>query len=239
MPPQSPRSVPGKGKSVAMHPASQEADGLAEVRRRLCQVVSEISTHGWCRATSGNFSLTLSHEPLRLLITPSGWNKRRVGPGNLVVVGADGKAAEGEAGKPSAEALLHCTVAKETGAGSVLHTHSVAGTLLGQHFLSQGGFTITDYEMLKALKGIRCHEAEVFVPVLANSQDMPALSRKVEALLGKKPGPHGFLLAGHGLYTWGEDLDHAQRHLEALEFLFECLSRRIRFAPFDGSGGDR
>jgi len=34
------------------------------------------------------------------------------------------------------------------------------------------------------------------------------------------------LVAGHGLYTWGQDLAEARRHLEVLEFLFEVALRR-------------
>ena len=33
----------------------------------------------------------------------------------------------------------------------------------------------------------------------------------------------GFLIAGHGLYAWGRNIDEARRHVEGLEFLFECL----------------
>jgi ribulose-5-phosphate 4-epimerase/fuculose-1-phosphate aldolase len=33
------------------------------------------------------------------------------------------------------------------------------------------------------------------------------------------------LLRGHGLYAWGRDLEEAQRHTEALEFLLEVEGR--------------
>jgi methylthioribulose-1-phosphate dehydratase len=35
------------------------------------------------------------------------------------------------------------------------------------------------------------------------------------------PHAHGVLLSRHGLYTWGQSVAEARRHLEALEFLFE------------------
>ena len=37
--------------------------------------------------------------------------------------------------------------------------------------------------------------------------------------------PEGFLLRGHGLYTWGDDLAQARRHVEILEFLLETSGR--------------
>ncbi len=40
-----------------------------------------------------------------------------------------------------------------------------------------------------------------------------------------RPPFHGFLLARHGLYTWGRDLDEARRHIEIHEFLFEVVTR--------------
>jgi len=200
----------------------------------LCRVVHDIHAQGWSLGTGGNFSITLSREPQQLLITQSGQNKRHIGTEGLVIVGADGQPVAGDKGKPSAESLLHSIIVELTGAGSVLHTHSVSATLLGEHFGAKGGLTITGYEMLKGLEGIRTHEANVFVPVLENSQDVVALSEQVKGLLATDSSLHGFLLAGHGLYTWGISLEQAERHVEIFEFLFECVARRTRFEPFDG-----
>jgi methylthioribulose-1-phosphate dehydratase len=41
---------------------------------------------------------------------------------------------------------------------------------------------------------------------------------------------HAFLVRGHGLYTWGRDLDEARRHVEILEFLLEVVLARARYA---------
>lgn len=200
----------------------------------LCRVVADLAAQGWCQGTGGNFSVTLRREPLRLLITRSGVHKRELTPEELMVVGPGGKAVDGETGKPSAEAALHAVIVERTGAASVLHVHSVANTLLGEHFASRGGFTLRGYEMLKGLDGITSHDVEVFVPVLRNSQDMPALAEEVARLLAEERRIHGFLLAGHGLYTWGGSLDDAHRHVEIFEFLFECVARKTPFEPFVG-----
>jgi methylthioribulose-1-phosphate dehydratase len=150
------------------------------------------------------------------------------------IVGADGRPAEGSEGRPSAETLIHCVLAETAAAGSTLHTHSVAGTLLGEHFLDRGGFTLTGYEMLKGLAGIHDHQARVWVPILPNTQDMVRLSERVRELLATQPGLHGFLLAGHGLYTWGETLDQARRHVQIFEFLLKSVARRTPLKPFTG-----
>jgi len=42
------------------------------------------------------------------------------------------------------------------------------------------------------------------------------------------PLQYGFLVRGHGLYCWGRQVAEARRHLEGLEFLFQCeLQRRL------------
>lgn len=216
------------------NPIALERDASQLARQSLCRVVAELGNQGWCQGTGGNFSVTLSHDPLRLLITRSGANKRHLAAADLMVVGPEGRPAEGETKKPSAEAALHTRIVGLTGAASVLHVHSVANTLLGEHFAARGGFTMRGYEMLKGLEGITTHEAEVFVPVLGNNQDMSPLSQEIGRILDQRPRPHGFLLAGHGLYTWGDSLSQAQRHVEIFEFLFECVARRTRFEPFLG-----
>ncbi|MEE8526131.1 MAG: methylthioribulose 1-phosphate dehydratase [Thermoanaerobaculia bacterium] len=198
--------------------------------RRLCRTVSEIHGHGWCLGTSGNFSVTLGRRPLEILITRSGRDKRRLTPADLVTVDGDGRPVDDDEARPSAETLLHCILARH-GAGSTLHTHSVAGTLLGRHFVADGGFTLEGYEMLKGLAGVETHAARIFVPVVANTQDMQHLGSQVAELLADRPTLHGFLIAGHGLYTWGDSLTTAQRHVEIFEFLLECVARRTGFDP--------
>ncbi|MDX5299004.1 MAG: class II aldolase/adducin family protein, partial [Gammaproteobacteria bacterium] len=42
------------------------------------------------------------------------------------------------------------------------------------------------------------------------------------------PQRPGYLIRGHGLYTWGATMDDCLRHVEALEFLFECELATMR-----------
>jgi methylthioribulose-1-phosphate dehydratase len=78
---------------------------------------------------------------------------------------------------------------------------------------------IEGLEMLKGLQGIQTHESQIRIPVLANDQDLDRLSATARPHLAG--APHGILIAGHGLYAWGADLQQAMRHLEILEFLLE------------------
>ena len=81
--------------------------------------------------------------------------------------------------------------------------------------------------MLKGLTGVRTHEHREWVPILENQQDMASLAKAVSRALREHPAAHAFLLRGHGLYTWGRDLEEARRHVEILEFLLEVLGRRL------------
>lgn len=191
---------------------------------------AEFHRRGWVLGTSGNFSAVLSHDPLRLFITASSMDKGRLTAENFLEVDQNGQRVTGAAGPPSAETLLHIAVVRTTGAGSVLHTHSVWSTVLSDVHAADGGFFIEGYEMLKGLEGVTTHEHREWIPILENTQDMKALAAQATALLQKNPEVHGILIRQHGLYTWGRDLDAAARHIEILEFLFESVGRRQMMA---------
>lgn len=180
---------------------------------------------GWVPATSGNFSVRLDGDTIA--ITVSGAHKGRLQRSDLMHVGLDGRPREDK--RPSAETLLHVQLYRHDPAiACVLHTHSVTSTVLSR--LTPGDLIIEGLEVLKAFPGIGTHSTRVVVPVFANDQDMERLSAQVANRLGEAGMAPGYLIAGHGLYAWGDSVGAALRHLEALEFLFECEleMRRIR-----------
>jgi methylthioribulose-1-phosphate dehydratase len=197
----------------------------SDVSQRLAEIGRRFDQRGWLLGTSGNLSGVVEREPLRLAITPSGTSKGELSADQMLEIDATGAVIHGT-GAPSAEARLHVEVIRARGAGAVLHTHSIWSTLLSDRHAASGGLAIEGYEMLKGLSGIRTHEHREWVPVVANTQDYDVLSREIAGALSLNPAAHGVLLSGHGLYTWGEDLAEARRHVEILEFLFEVEGRR-------------
>ena len=127
--------------------------------------------------------------------------------------------------KPSDESLLHLRIVKERGAGAVLHTHSIWNTIFSDLGANEGGVRIEGYEMLKGLAGVRTHDHSEWLPIVDNAQDMAALADKISKTLKEHKSAHGFLIRRHGLYTWGDDLMQAKRHVEILEFLLETMGR--------------
>lgn len=198
--------------------------GFSETAVRLAEIGKGFYERGWVLGTSGNFSAVISRQPLRLAITSTGLDKGNLTPAQFLEMDDAANVVRGE-GRPSAEALLHLAIVRCAGAGAVLHTHSVWSTVLSGTHARHGGIALEGYEMLKGLEGVRTHKHREWLPILENSQDMVALADRVSATLGELPGIHGFLLQGHGLYTWGEGLHEAKRHVEILEFLMEVLVR--------------
>ncbi|PYX68021.1 MAG: methylthioribulose 1-phosphate dehydratase [Acidobacteria bacterium] len=179
---------------------------------------------GWALGTSGNFSAVVSRDPFRIAITSTGLDKGSLTPDQLVQVDANGTVTEGS-GQASAETALHLVVVRAREAGAVLHTHSIWSTIISELHAAQGGIWIEGYEMLKGLQGVKSHTHREWLPIVENDQDMARLAGVVDRTLTQHPEAHGFLLQGHGLYTWGGDLGQAKRHLEILEFLLEVIGR--------------
>jgi methylthioribulose-1-phosphate dehydratase len=200
-------------------------DAFVDVAARLAEIGRFFHSRGWVLGTSGNLSAVLSRVPLRIAISASGRDKGALGTGDFLEIDGDG-AAVSAGGRPSDESPLHIAIVRERGAGAVLHSHSVWGTLLSDACAMEGGVRLAGWEMLKGLSGVTTHEHAEWVPILANSQDYARLSADVTAALRAHPAAHGVLLRGHGLYSWGRDLAEARRHVEVLEFLFEVEGRR-------------
>lgn len=174
---------------------------------------------GWSPATSSNYSARLSAD--QALLTVSGKHKGQLGEDDVLATGLDGISLE-PGKKPSAETLLHTQLYRwQPGIGAVLHTHSVNATVLSRLTLSDS-LVFADYELQKAFSGVTTHESQVEVPIFDNDQDIARLAAKVQPWLDAHPECVGYLIRGHGLYTWGPRMSDALRQVEAFEFLFEC-----------------
>jgi methylthioribulose-1-phosphate dehydratase len=198
---------------------------MIEAASELADAGRDFYQRGWVLGTSGNFSAVASREPLRLVITPSGASKGALAAEDFLLVDETGRVDQGR-GRPSAETAIHLVIyAGRPIAGAVLHTHSVWSTILSERHRDGGSLVLQGYEMLKGLQGISTHAHSERVPIFPNSQDYAALDATIGAELGEHPEAHGFLLSGHGLYTWGVDIAEARRHVEIFEFLFEVVGR--------------
>jgi methylthioribulose-1-phosphate dehydratase len=178
-----------------------------------------LNRFGLCPATSGNLSRRLEEQCV--VVTASGKHKGELTTEDVLIVDLDGK-AQGGTKKPSAETLLHTAIyALFKDVGAVLHTHSLNGIVLTRIMPSEKLVVTEGYEIHKVFPGIRTHDSRLEIPIFENSQDIAAMAAEVTAYLQEHPQVHGFLIRGHGFYTWGRDMQEAKIRIEAFEHLFE------------------
>lgn len=192
------------------------SDSFQTLAQQLVDAGRFISQRGWVPATSGNFSARLSDG--QIAITVSGRHKGRLTVDDIMVIDTEGNALDGQ--RASAETLLHTAIYRRyPDVNAVLHPHSPGATLVSRHH--RDALVLENYELLKALPGVTTHETRVTIPIFANDQDIARLAEGVDRWIDQNGDIHGYIIESHGFYTWGDNVDAALRHLEALEFLFE------------------
>lgn len=200
---------------------------MSEFHLRTLELIDagrELYRMGMVPATSGNFSARMSDG--NIAITVSGRHKGKLTTQDIMLVDAAGQSYDER--RPSAETLLHVQIYRRfADAAFVLHPHSVHATLLSR--LRDDCVVLQDYELLKAFPGVDTHNCEVRVPIFDNDQDIARLAAAVDA--GLSDATPGYLIRGHGFYTWGNGIEDALRHVEAFEFLFECEIRLKGMTP--------
>lgn len=198
--------------------------GLDHSAERLVAIGRFLNAQGWSPATSGNYSARLADG--RIAITVSGRHKGRLTTDDIMTVDGTGASLDGKL--PSAETQLHVALYRLfPHVNAVLHTHSIAGVVLGMVVPAEDRLLLQGYELQKAFPGVVDHETAVSLPLVDNSQDMAGLAAEVDRRLIAEPAAPAYLIRGHGLYGWGRDLDEAERVVEACETLLACeLERR-------------
>ena len=195
-------------------------DDFQQRARELIEAGRFIHGRGWVPATSGNFSARLADGSIA--ITVSGKHKGELTPEDIMRIDPEGRPLDGK--RPSAETSLHTSLYRRfPEVGAVLHPHAPSAVLISR--LIPGPLVLEGYELLKALAGITTHETRIEIPIFPNDQTIPRLALKIEEYLEQHPGLHGYIIEGHGFYTWGTTLRDALRHVEALESLFEIEAR--------------
>lgn len=198
----------------------------------LLEAIRFFNQKGWSPATSTNYSVR-SPNPSEYIISRSGVDKSKFSLEDLILINPQGEvlAPFNKPGiKSSAETEIHTHIyEKYPEVKCVLHTHSVLGTVLSQKFVSEKQIRFEGFEIQKGLDGNMTHELESILPIVPNSQVMSDILKNMDKHFTEKPSIHGFLIAGHGLYTWGKDIATAKRHIETYEFLFECFLTLRRF----------
>ncbi len=180
----------------------------------------KLGAQGLTPATSSNFSMRLDAN--HAAITISGRDKGSMTLSDIMIIDMNGNAV-GTNARPSAETLLHTQIyARFPAANAVLHTHSRNQTVASRLFAPASVVKLEGYELIKAIAGHTTHEERIDLPVFPNTQDMDELVAAVDDWIRTDKPLYGYLIDGHGIYTWGRDMVETERHIEAFEFLLAC-----------------
>jgi len=197
-----------------------QAISFEKAAEEIVQTGISLNHHQLCPATSGNFSQRLDEQ--LIAVTASGKHKGELTAEDILIADLEGK-VQGSEKKPSAETALHTMLYKQNSEiGAILHTHSTNGIVLTRLLGFDTSLITEGYEIHKIFPNIGTHESRIETPIFENTQDIPVLAAKVSTYLEEHPLTFGFLIHGHGFYTWGKDMKEVKNRIEAFEQLFEC-----------------
>jgi methylthioribulose-1-phosphate dehydratase len=191
------------------------------IKEELIQSGKFLFSRNLLPATSGNLSIKDPENSI-ITITVSGKSKGSLGLDDFIEIDHQANILDPKEKRPSAETLLHTQIYNFfQNATVVFHTHSINGVIISKIIGANGVLELKNYELLKAFRGVQTHAHTEQVPVFANNQNIKQLAEDVEQFMRVKPDIHGYLIEGHGLYTWGTNVQEALRNIEAFEALFE------------------
>ena len=186
---------------------------LTNVRlRELVQVARKCYDRAWCAGTAGNFSV---RSPNAIWMSPSGWSKGELRPSQFIPVSHDtGLNFTYELGKPSLETPVHLSIYREIPyAKCVVHAHPPHALMTS---LTRDFFTFTNHELVKIFtRG--AHTDLIEIPIFPN----PENTKNFELKNFDSSQNFPIILAGHGVYAYGQSAHEALSYLEAVENL--CL----------------
>jgi len=187
---------------------------FSEAAQGVIAMARHAGARGWVPATSGNFSVRMNDTSAAL--TATGANKEQLDESGVI----EALIAGPRHPRASAEAPLHLArYAAAPEIGAIAHIHSIAATVLSRRHEKAGFLRIEGWELLKAFPGVTTHETVFDIPIVPNDQDTDRMAALVEERLSNVSPCHGYLIAGHGLYVWGDTATNAIRHMDAFDFL--------------------
>jgi L-ribulose-5-phosphate 4-epimerase len=191
---------------------------LKALKKEVCAANRQLAKLGLATLTWGNAS-GLDRGRGLLVIKPSGVPYDELDAEQMVVVDLDGRVVEGDL-KPSSDTPTHVFLYREfPQINGITHTHSRYATMFAQarREIPCLGTTHADHFLGSVPVTRQLHEDEVAADYEA------AVGRTiVERFSDLDPlATPAVLVAGHGPFAWGEDVDDSVRNALALEAVAE------------------
>ena len=203
--------------------------------RDLTAVGRRFYARGSVLGTSGNFSAVS-------VGVPCGWRSRRAPSTrarcerkDISQVDERGAAVGRAAAEPSAETLLHVVIVSARGRRRLAHAFGLEHDPVGR---AARIATASRSTASRCSRGSMASDprAREWMPIVDNEQDMTKTRGESSARRRRTSRRARVLLRRHGLYTWGETLADAERHVEILEFLFETIGRSATLSTLTKEG---
>lgn len=202
---------------------------LDELKQQVCASNLKLVADGLVIQTWGNASGIDRRRGL-IVIKPSGVPYDGMKPGQMVVVSLQtGKVVEGNL-KPSSDTPTHLGLYRAfPEIGGVVHTHSLYATAWAQarRKIPAYGTTQADYWFGE----VPCTRA--LTPREIKSDYEASTGHViVETFNRLDPLQHpAVLVAGHGPFAWGRDVDDAVHNAVVLEFIARLAAETLRINP--------
>ncbi len=195
----------------------------------ICELCRQFYTLGWVSGTGGGISI---RGPEGIYMAPSGVQKERLRPEDIYLLDPQ-DLEEARVLCPPADGGLKISECRPLfynafrlrGAGAVLHSHSLWSVLASKMFASGttgGEFVCQGLEMQKGLRGVGCFDT-VRVPIIANTPREAQLTASMADAMMAYPAVDAVLVAGHGVYVWGETWQQAKTQAECYDYLFHAV----------------
>ncbi|HKO53239.1 MAG TPA: L-ribulose-5-phosphate 4-epimerase AraD [Polyangiaceae bacterium] len=192
-----------------------------ELKEQAFQANLEIPRRGLAIYTFGNVS-AFDAERAVFAIKPSGVAYDCLTAADMVVVDLDAKLVEGSL-RPSSDTKTHAALYRAfQGIGGIVHTHSTYATAWAQACMAIPLYGTTHADHLA--EDVPCTE---LMTAEAVSQDYEAETgtQIIDCFRTRDPRKTPMVLvAGHGVFTWGQTADKAVYHAVVLEELAKMAS---------------
>jgi L-fuculose-phosphate aldolase len=179
---------------------------MAEPKRRVevAEYARRLHARGWVANHDGN--VTVREGAGRYLVTPTATSKAAVTPDSLLIVDDSGAKVSG-AGKPFSEIGLHLTVYQNRAdVNAVIHAHPPTAT----------GFAVAGVGLDQPILPEAVVSLGASIPTVPPSAPGAASCQALAPFVGAHDA---VLLGGHGVLTWGVDLEQAYLRMELVEHL--------------------
>jgi L-ribulose-5-phosphate 4-epimerase len=199
---------------------------LEDLKRQVCKANLDLVREGLVIQTWGNAS-AVDRERGLFVIKPSGVAYGKMKPEHMVVLSLDnGKVLEGDL-KPSSDTPTHLVLYRAfKDIGGVVHTHSLYATAWAQakRGIPSYGTTQADYWYGDVPCTRLMTPAEIETDYEANTGQVI-----VETFKNLDPMQHpAVLVASHGPFAWGKDVESAVHNAVVLEFVARLAGETLR-----------